>query len=194
MHDSLRAWRIPIAIALLAIAAALLAGSSDWLRYERLGLQKGEWWRLWTGHIAHLGWIHLGFNLGGLLIVWLLFRREFSAPSWMQIILFSGLGTSAGLYFFDPAVSWYVGLSGVLHGLAVAGALGLMRSNLLVGIFWIGVVSVKLLVEQFGGSLSLMSAVTSANVIIDAHLYGAISGFIGLGFLRDRFRNPPKHS
>ena len=35
------------------------------LQYDRAALAAGEWWRLVTAHLVHLGWDHLALNVAG---------------------------------------------------------------------------------------------------------------------------------
>ena len=67
---------IIIVAAPLALAAILLqAGGAEVreaLAYQRTSIAAGEYWRWLSGHLVHLGWSHLGYNLAGLaLIGWL---------------------------------------------------------------------------------------------------------------------------
>ena len=41
-------------------------------------IAEGEYWRLLSGHFAHLGYPHLALNLAGLLLVWLLVGRLYA--------------------------------------------------------------------------------------------------------------------
>jgi len=73
-------------------------------------------------------------------------------------------------------VIWYVGFSGTLHGLVIAGALADLRhypkSAALLLILIIG----KLVWEQISGALPGSESVAGGNVVVNAHLYGAIGG------------------
>ncbi len=100
------------------------------LRFERLAIiDDGQWWRLVSGHFVHLGWPHLWLNLAGCLLVWFLFRRDFRLVQWLAggraLSVFHGRRFSAS----ESALQWYVGLSGLLHGLFAAGMLRWLRDG-----------------------------------------------------------------
>jgi hypothetical protein len=73
-----------------------------------------------------------------------------------------------------------VGLSGVLHGLLVAGLLhGLMTPRRRESAVVLALVFAKLAYEQLAGPLPGSAATAGGAVIVDAHLYGAIAGLAG---------------
>ena len=100
-----------------------------WLRYDRNAILSGEIWRIFTGHLAHLTWTHLLMNLLGLALVWGLFDRHLPAKRWLHATLFSGFGISLLLLVVDPHLRWYVGLSGVLHGMFIVNCLYDMKTD-----------------------------------------------------------------
>src|ERR1019366_8017008 len=71
------------------------------LRYQRAALAHGQWWRLLIAHAL--------LNSAGLVLLWMLFAREFSARRWAWILLTSSAAIDAGLWFLRPAVDWYLG-------------------------------------------------------------------------------------
>jgi rhomboid family GlyGly-CTERM serine protease len=85
----------------------------------------------------------------------------------------------AGFWFFYPELEWYVGLSGVLHGLLVAGLFaGLVQRDREAVILTLFVIA-KLAWEQLAGPLPGSESSSGGVVIVDAHLYGAIGGLAG---------------
>lgn len=170
---------LPASLALMAIAVAF--GGDDtarFLRYERDAILQGEWWRLLTGHLAHLGWSHLGLNLAGLLLVWLLAGRALRPLEWGFVLGITALLSALALLAFMPALEWYVGLSGVLHGLLVAGVLAGWRAGMRDAPLIIGLVAAKLLWEQVSGPLPGSTEAAGGPVVVDAHVYGAIAGVV----------------
>ncbi|HTV80157.1 MAG TPA: rhombosortase [Steroidobacteraceae bacterium] len=172
---------------LLSVCAALLliqAGGPAaglLLRYDRAGLAAGQWWRLLTGHVIHLGYEHAVLDICGLVLMWALFARDYSARAWLFIIGLSMLGIDAGLWLLSSTTQWYVGSSGVLHGVLAAGICAHLRRGepdgwplalLLIG---------KLVYEQSLGALPLTAG---GPVIVDAHLYGAAAGACAALLLR----------
>lgn len=147
------------------------------LRYERAEiLQEHEFWRLLSGHFVHLGWPHLLLNLAGCLLVWLLFRRDYRLSQWALLIMGTALGISLGFLWLNPTLDWYVGLSGLLHGLFAAGLLSWLREGGIDSWLVFLVFAAKLGWEQWVGPLPLTSESAGGPVIVDAHFYGALSG------------------
>jgi rhomboid family GlyGly-CTERM serine protease len=170
--------------AILAIFAAcvVLAGGGDELRelcrYEREAIASGEYWRLVTGHLVHLGVGHLWPNLAALAVIGALFTDVFRNADWWRGCLASAAAIDMGLYLFDPEVRWYVGLSGVLHGLVAAGALALcLRREALGAVLAIGLCA-KLSFEQIVGPVPFTAASVGGPVVVAAHLYGAAGGVL----------------
>ena len=109
-------------ICLAAAAAALLIQLNpawrDALLYDRAALARGEVWRVWTGHLVHFGWPHFVADTGLLLILgWLLAARH--ARFTRRALAFMPVFIGAVLYWLDPAMPRYGGLSAIDLGLLV---------------------------------------------------------------------------
>jgi rhomboid family GlyGly-CTERM serine protease len=175
--------------ALLACCAALLlpvlGGEPlrDALEYDRAAIAQGQWWRLVSAHFVHLDAEHAALNTLGLVLMWALFARDYSPLRWAAIYLTAALAISAGLWWLDPQIAWYVGASGALHGVMTAGTLAHLRRHDLDG--WILAVFIvaKLCYEQYAGSMPFAG---TANTVVDAHLYGAVGGLVLATMLRSR--------
>ena len=144
-----RSWGtlVVAAAAGLAISWPHLAGA---LIYKRADILAGQVWRLWTGHLVHYNPRHLWLDLAVFL----------AAGEWLEWITprlarwFYGLAPraiSAVLFWGDPTLDRYAGLSGVATGVLVLLALVQLQRN--AGEprwFWLGVlllVAVKIIVE-----------------------------------------------
>jgi rhomboid family GlyGly-CTERM serine protease len=178
--DILQRLKIPPFCWALAGTCLALAPFGDtarmWLRYDRSGIEAGAWWRLLSAHLVHLGWPHTLMNIAALLLTGAIAGQSLRPFEWWIVTLSCACGISVGLYVFDPNVAWYVGLSGVLHGLLSAAAVALWLERDVLGA-WLGAgVIVKLAYEQRFGPLPATQALTGDSVIIDAHLYGALCG------------------
>lgn len=175
-------WQVAV---LLIVACAVVAAFGDAgrevLKYDRLAIQEGEYWRIVSGHFAHLNYSHLLLNLAGLVLTWLLVGRNYSASQWLGVLLISIAAASAGFWFLDKNMLWYVGLSGVLHGLLLAGAIQGLKSLPAESAVICLLVTGKLAYEQLIGPLPGSESVSGGTVVVNAHLFGAIGGVIAAG-------------
>ena len=166
---------------LFAVCLALAAGGDELRelgRYERDAIGAGEYWRLATGHLVHLGFGHLWPNLLALAIVGMLLEGVYRNADWWRVTIASAGAIDLGLYYLEPSVAWYVGLSGVLHGYVAAGALALLvRREKLGAVLAIGVAA-KLTFEQVVGPVPFTAESVGGPVVVAAHLYGVVGGLL----------------
>jgi rhomboid family GlyGly-CTERM serine protease len=153
-------------------------------RYDRAALAAGQWWRLLTAHVVHLDLEHAALNSLGLVLMWALFARDYRPGQWALILLSAITAIDAGLWLRDSTVTWYVGSSGVLHGVMAAGTLAHLRRRDLDGWLLAAFILVKVAYEQRTGALPF--ADSGAGVIVDAHLFGALGGLAVAVGLRPR--------
>jgi rhomboid family GlyGly-CTERM serine protease len=156
----------------------------EFLRYERAGILGGELWRLVGGHVVHLGWSHLWLNIIALAILAHVFADVLTRGQWWLTLLLSAAAIDVGLLWLDPAVEWYVGLSGALHGLIVVGGWCLLRGHRRVALALLAGVAGKLAWEQWLGPLPFTAAAAAGPVLVNSHLYGAIGGVLGIVAIR----------
>jgi len=182
---------LALCIALLCIALQY-TGLHDQLRWERGLIDQGAWWLLLTGNFVHLGQSHLWMNIAGFVLVVALVWTHFSARQWCLVIVFSSLVVGVSLWFFNPEVAGYVGFSGTLHGLILAGCLADLRTYPKSAAILLTLIIAKLTWEQIAGPLPGSESTAGGQVLVDSHLYGAIGGaIIGislLGFMQIRKR------
>jgi rhomboid family GlyGly-CTERM serine protease len=166
-------------LAALAVMLALCASGAsgrDALSYDRVALAQGQCWRLLSAHLVHLNLTHALLNCAGLVLLWMLLAREFSPRRWLWIVLAASALIDAGLWFLRPEVRWYVGASGVLHGVLAAGAVALYRRGEALGAALLLMLIVKLVYEQHSGASVFAGDLP---LVPDAHLFGALGGLIG---------------
>jgi len=118
-------------------------------------------------------------NVGGLILIWMLVGKRTPISTLTISIVFSSLCVSFGLFLLNPEISTYVGFSGTLHGVWATSAVITLRTEehwearllllLLVA---------KLLWEQILGPLPGSTEMANVTIVVDAHLYGAITGLI----------------
>jgi rhomboid family GlyGly-CTERM serine protease len=175
--------------ALLAAVLLLLGlgATGEWgrqtLDYDRGALANFQWWRLLSAHLVHLSWEHVLLNCGGLILLWALFAREYSPRRWLWIIAAAMLAIDGGLWFLRPTVDWYLGASGVLHGVLAAGAYALYRRGETMGAVLLLLLVVKLVYEQQSGG-SLFAG--DLPLVPDAHVLGALGGLFAAFLPRSR--------
>lgn len=183
------AWLVGLLVATLVLLSLGKDTARMLFRYDRMAiLDAGEYWRLLTGHLVHDSGRHLALNLAGVTCLVVLFPRHYSVGNWLLIAAASVIAIDAGLVWNEPQVAWYVGLSGVLHGVLAAGAIAWWRfESKALALGLTAVVVAKLAWDLSQGGLPLSGDMT---VIVAAHLYGALGGaFVGglIAFRRHRW-------
>lgn len=189
LRSALKRWGLPVSV-VLAATFLLLGGETarESLRFDRMGIGAGEFWRAVTGHFVHLGWPHFGLNAAGLGLVWYLVGETFDTRRWLVIGGFSIIAMDLGLWFLDPELRWYVGLSGLLHGVLAAGLTERLRRPDAETVVLAALLLGKLGWEQISGPLPGSEATAGGSVVVDSHLFGALGGAVGALMLRIRSR------
>lgn len=170
-------WLPPLALMLLLLALELAGEPARAaLRYDADAIGAGQWWRLLTGNFVHLGWWHLFLNEMGLAVLVLLCPERLAWSVWLRRLVLIGLGMGAGLYCFVPGAAWYVGMSGVIHGLFVLG-LGrqvVTRRDLIAAACLVYLLG-KVAWEMLSGVPVSDEAAIGGKVLVESHLYGSLS-------------------
>ena len=172
-HSSHVLWLILFVISLL-----LQINWVDSWRFNRELVEQGQVWLLFSGHIVHLNWSHWFLNMAGLGIVAFFFSSHASFKQWLTVIIVSACIINIGLWWWLPEIRSYVGLSGILHGLFLYGALREIRFYPVSGYVLTTVLIAKLAWEFFNGALPGSEDMTGGRVLTEAHLLGAIGGIL----------------
>jgi len=110
-----------------ALATYLVLGAAPeaWV-FDRVAITQGEWWRLITGHWVHSDLAHAAWDITALLLFGALFeaRLKWRLP---LALLVATVGVDLWLWWGEPALLYYCGLSGILNGLLITGLLYLWR-------------------------------------------------------------------
>jgi rhomboid family GlyGly-CTERM serine protease len=177
LESSSLVWATGFAVMLVALQAL----PPEWQRalwYDRAAIADGEYWRLLTGNLVHLGWMHLALNVSALLIGTWVFYPARNPIAWAIAQIVCSVVSSLGLYLFSPGIVWCVGMSGALHGLLMIGAIDWIRQGDRVGwlllLIWTG----KLGWEQLQGAMPFSAETVGSAVVTDAHLWGAVGGLL----------------
>jgi rhomboid family GlyGly-CTERM serine protease len=170
-------------LACLALLAALACGGPQLtllLRYERVAIAQGEWWRLVSGHWVHLGPRHLLADGTGLVLLWALYARELRPASWLLVLVCATAAIDAGLWWGQPAIQWYVGISGLLHGAWAAGSAAVALKGGRAGWVMLAALAGKLALEHYAGASLFTSGIP---VVSAAHVYGALGALVAVAAL-----------
>lgn len=166
----------PLCIAALSILAFYLGDTAkDQFDYLR-PVATTEWWRMVTAHVFHTNDVHLTLNLSALVLLSFIHKQFYRTSSISILFIVSAFFVSIGIFIFTPEMERYVGLSGVLHGFFVWGALKDISVGEKTGYLLLGGVILKLIYEQLAGPNQELMNLIEANVAIDAHVYGAVAG------------------
>lgn len=181
----LQHWILPICILVIAVVNTGFQNTTEtWLRYDRVTILEGELWRILSAHIMHLTWNHLFMNVAGLLFIFFFFGNLLTQKQWLGIMVFSALFISLVLLWTQPELRWYVGLSGVLHGLFIAGGIADIKVRPKEAFLFLAFIIGKLIYEQLMGPLPGSEESAGGPVLVDAHFYGAIAGLIFMFILK----------
>ncbi|HSX84768.1 MAG TPA: rhombosortase [Cellvibrio sp.] len=169
----------------LSLAGVLLvlgwfsSPDNNLLELDRLRIAEGEWWRLLSGNLVHYGFYHLLMNLAALLVCGYVFFLRCNLWLYGGLLLFSGLCVGLGVYWGTPEFMVYRGLSGVLHGLIIFGFLFSFKQTPWINGIGLILVVGKLIHEQNAAYQATdLQQLLPVPVVVDAHLYGAISGVL----------------
>lgn len=165
-----------------------------WIRFENVSFntrisENYQIWRMLTGHFCHASWGHFGLNLLAYLIIYTGWRSSCANFHIVFLSLFCSAFISLYIVLFDD-LDWYVGYSGVLHGLVVFVALRELLAGYKTGWLMLGAVIIKLFQEQWFGVESWTQDIVKIPVYVDAHMVGAIAGglyCLGLRWLSKGF-------
>ena len=171
--------------ALIALANAPLLAGGAWLTllFVPAHVSAGEWWRVATGPLVHVGLYHLALDAGAFLMLYQGLREP--SRRWRLLAVAACAAGSTGLAAaFMAADGTLCGLSGAAHGLMAYSALEMMamrdRDNARIGAACLVGVALKSLVEAFTGQVwfaSLHLGDIGAPVAV-CHLGGVLGGLM----------------
>ena len=178
---------------IIALISSLLwlSGNSalETLSYDRDAVNTGEVWRLISGHFVHSNGWHLLLNLASLMMIGLLFSQHLTISLWIFSFFTSGLFISACYYYIAPQYQTYIGLSAILYGVIIIGALLDLKEQTLIATLVLLVVTGRVVWQQYSGSVESLADLIESRVAIESHLFGIISGYLlGAIFLYRQYK------
>jgi rhomboid family GlyGly-CTERM serine protease len=168
-----------ITLIVLLITTIFASLMNPLLRFDRGDIYEGEIWRLITGHFVHLGIYHALMNIIGLLLIPSIFPAAIDNKNLPKAILFIAVSISLALLTCSPQLDWYLGFSGVLHGLFAFCIVLHLSSKMSIDWLILGALTFKVIYEQLPDyDANYLKDYIHAPVAVDAHLYGTLAGII----------------
>ncbi|MFM4704228.1 rhombosortase [Aeromonas bivalvium] len=172
-------WLITLSLACLILFFTV---PNDLISFNRALIDQGEGWRIITGNLAHTNLWHLLLNLAGLLVLYALFCDYLQNWGFPLLLALLAIAVGLGIWYYYPHTQWYMGLSGVLHGLFVWGAMADIRHRRYSGWLMLLGITIKLWLDHYTGGDSPAAMLIGARVHTGSHLVGAGAGLV-LGLL-----------
>lgn len=152
------------------------------LVYQSSKVSGGEVWRFLSCHFVHTNNYHLWLNLAALVLLTYLLPVIRTVLEGYIVLVSSGILICLLYYFIYPQNINYLGLSGVLHSLAIVGAMRLLSQERTLALALIVLIVSKVIYENVFGASESMAELINANVAVESHLFGVIAGsLIALG-------------
>ncbi len=150
----------------------------EWFALDHQAGASNLIWRWLTAHFVHFGVMHWLLNMVGLVVIASLNRAFLFSKQGITCFALLCLWVSAGVWWLNPEIIRYAGLSGVLHGLFVLSVIKAAGFSVFMKVALIALWSTKVLLEQLEVlDLSTTATLLGVGVAKDAHLYGLICGF-----------------
>jgi len=163
-----------LAVVLLVLAEPV---SGEWLRFDRMAVDGGQWWRLLTASWVHLSWQHALGNIAGVALFAYIAGPSLNSGRGLLLLCWCVAFVGCGLYLFAPDLYRYAGLSGALHGLLlVAPFVSHYYGRRIAWLFFVVIVA-KVIWEQTPWYNDMALAdVIGGRVETRSHLLGTLAG------------------
>ncbi|MGL5336303.1 MAG: rhombosortase [Enterovibrio sp.] len=159
----------------LLVALAQLPALHSWLAWDKSLILEGQWWRVVTGNLTHTNFTHALLNIAALALLLIIFAPKSRYRA--LIILFLLLMFAIGTVSLFSKMSWYAGLSGVLHGFFVWSVLrAFWPQKFVASLLILGLIG-KLFFE-YQQEHSYMTELIAAKIAYQTHWLGAIFGLL----------------
>ena len=178
-----------LAVSVITLVVQLNPAWREALIFERAAFEAGEWWRLWTGNLVHFGWPHFLADTAFFLIIGWFIE---GGARWLARVglLLMPVAVTGTVYFFDPEMTRYAGLSGINVGFLVFLALvGWEKTP--KDWLWaaaLGLHAGEVTLEAVWGHGMVMFDDANVRVATIAHIGGAAYGLAAWGWWKWRRR------
>lgn len=183
MTQFLKKYAFALLLSHICIASYLLLPQSNlWMAYDRALVESGQWWRLITANLVHLGGWHTVMNLASLWLISFIFQPLLKISYWIFWVLFLYFVNIFAMHLWTPHIIHYVGMSGALYGLIAACATAELRLGVKISGLLLIIVGVKIFLPQIMGVESEYDDFLGGAVVEESHIIGFMQGII-LGLL-----------
>ena len=183
-------WLPPL---LIAVFSALLelggAPVNALLRYDRLAVVDGQWWRLLSANFVHLGWWHWVLNVLSLALLALLCPEPVRPLDWLLRVVSIAFGMCLCLHLLTPDLGAYVGLSGLVYGLFALGFGRQIAAGDRFAIACMAFLAARIVWELVVGAPASEEGLIGGSVVAESHLYGVLAA-VAYGLAAGSFRRP----
>ena len=164
--------------ALVILLAIYCTYYQDFFLYQKELLEQGQLWRLFSGHFVHLNNKHLILNLIAWVVIFFLGINYLSSLKWVALLFILTLSISIGLYYIVPAIIFYGGLSGVLHGYFAYILVEWIKNKQKIAWFILFFLIAKVLSENFSDIGASTAGYLDIQVVAEVHLIGVLVGIL----------------
>jgi len=177
-------WQVPVALSLFT-GLLQLGGTPivTALRYDRMAVEQGQWWRLLSGNFVHLGFWHWLLNVISLILLAILCRESISLRVWGLRIGLLAAGVGLGLHFCSPGLTTFVGLSGMIYGMFLLGLGPAALDGDRVAWGCVVILFARVGWELVVGVPASEEDLVGGAVIPMSHVYGMVSALVCWGLL-----------
>jgi len=196
MNQFLRKYAFALAISHICIISYLLLPKSNlWMAYDRVLVEDGQWWRLITANVIHLGGWHTLMNLASLWLISFIFQPLLKMSYWISWVLLLYFVNILAMHLWTPHIIHYVGMSGALYGLIAACATAELRLGVKLSGILLIVVGIKIFIPEIIGVQSEYDEFLGGSVVEESHIIGFIEGLIlGLVWPKNLLKGPALQS
>jgi rhomboid family GlyGly-CTERM serine protease len=120
---------LTLAVATCALVVWFVPAASGALAFDRDAVAGGEWWRLFTGHLAHWTADHLTWDLAAFAVLGALVERR-SRAVFLTTVGLSAVAISIVVWTVLPNLATYRGLSGIDSALFAAASATMLRAGI----------------------------------------------------------------